>query len=119
MKMKFLIVDDSRVSRKKLSSFLSELGYEIIGEAKDGIEACTMSKDLNPTHILMDVEMPNMKGTEASKQILSLNKEIKIIYVTSIINTKSLLGTLQKGNKRVLTKPVSLEDLRQAIDELK
>ena len=50
--MKFLIVDDSKVSRKKISDILNKLEYEIVGEARDGLEACFMSKELSPTHIL-------------------------------------------------------------------
>lgn len=117
--MKFLVVDDSKVSRKKLSKFIDELGYELIGEAKDGLEGFTLAEKLNPDFIIMDLEMPNMNGIESTKKIISLNKNIDIIIVTSIVDKKELISALKYGAKKILQKPISLEDLKQSIFELK
>lgn len=117
--MNFLVVDDSKVARTKISKYIIELGYHVIGEAEDGLEACEMAKKLKPDFITMDLEMPEMNGIDAAKEIISLSKDIDIIIITSIIDKKVLIDALRNGVKKVLRKPISLENLRQAIDELK
>lgn len=116
--MKFLIVDDSKIARKKMSSFISELGFEIVGEATDGLEALRLSHDLAPTHITMDLEMPNMKGNEASQKILALNPNINILLITSIVDKKELIGAINLGVKKVLQKPITIEMLQDALNEI-
>lgn len=116
--MKFLIVDDSKLARNKMANFITELGYEVVGEAVDGLEALRLASELSPTHITMDLEMPKMKGNEASQKILALNPDINIILITSIVDKKELIQALKLGVKKVLTKPVTLDTLKTTLDEM-
>ena len=117
--MKFLVVDDSKIARTRICDYVSKLGYEVIGEACDGIEAISKYKELLPNIITIDLEMPNMKGIEASKEILKLNPNINIILVTSIIDKKEVINALKIGVKKVIQKPFTLESFAQKVNELK
>lgn len=116
--MKFLIVDDSKLARRKMTNFINELGFNVVGEASDGLEALRLASELSPTHITMDLEMPNMKGNEASEKILALNPDINIMLITSIVDKKELIHALKMGVKKVLTKPITIDMLKVAIDEM-
>jgi len=117
--MKFMIVDDSKLSRKKLSDFVNKLEYELVCEAVDGVDALEKFKEYSPNYIITDLEMPNMKGDELAKEILDVNSETTIILVTSIADKKELLNAIRLGVKKVMQKPVTLEKLEIAINELK
>jgi len=116
--MRFLIVDDSKVARKKLEKFVIELNYEVVGHACDGLEAIEKVKEHQPDIITMDLEMPNMKGVQATQEILSLNKNINIILITSLVDEKELIGALKIGVKKVLQKPVKQETFNTTIADL-
>lgn len=116
--MKFLIVDDSKISREKIKNMIVELGYEIVGEAKDGEEAIKLAEKLNPTFITMDLEMPNLKGDQASIKILEINPKINIILVTSIVNQKEIINAFRIGIKKFLQKPINIEKLKETIADI-
>ncbi|MEA3290026.1 MAG: response regulator [Campylobacterota bacterium] len=116
--MRFLVADDSRLSRKKLSMLIEELGHEVVAQAEDGAVAIEMYKEHKPDYITMDLEMPNMKGDESSKHILEMDKDVNIILITSIVDKKELVNVIKLGVKKVMQKPVTEEKLRLAIEEL-
>ena len=118
---KFLVVDDSRLARKKIKTFLETMEYQLIDEAEDGCIALEIFKENNYEYdyIVMDLEMPNMKGNEASIKMLNLNPNAKIILITSIIDKKELIGALKIGVKKILQKPISFKMFEQTINELK
>jgi len=116
--MKFLIVDDSKVSRRKISTYVKELGYNIVAEAENGLEAVKLSNELKPDFIIMDLEMPIMNGTDASKEIITNNKNIIIIIVTSTISKKDKVTVLQNGAKRILEKPIAFDVFKNTIQEI-
>ena len=116
--MKFLVVDDSKIARARICDYIKELGYEVIGEASDGIEAIKKYKELLPNIITIDLEMPNMKGIESSKEIIRLNPNINIILVTSIIDKKEVINALKVGVKQVIQKPFTFEYFAQKVNEL-
>lgn len=116
--MNFLVVDDSKIARQRVISYLNELNIEVIGEAIDGLDAIEKFSLLHPTAIALDLEMPKMKGIEASKIILELNPEVKIILITSIIDKKEIINALRVGVKKVIRKPFTKEELKRVISEL-
>lgn len=116
--MKFLVVDDSKISREKIKNMIIELGYEVVGEAKDGEEAIRLVETLKPTFVTMDLEMPNLKGDQASVKILEINPKINIILVTSIVNQKEIINAIRLGVKKFLQKPISIEKLKEVITDI-
>lgn len=118
MSKKFLLVDDSKIAREKLCCFVEELGYSIVHQADDGIKALEKFNKIDYDYIFMDLEMPNMKGNAAAKEMLKINPNINIILVTSIVDKKELIGALKIGVKKIIKKPVSFEMFSQAFNEL-
>ena len=116
--MKFLIVDDSKVSRNKISKYIKELGHESVAEAGNGLEALHLSNELSPDIIIMDLEMPVMNGADATKEIIASNKNVNIVIVTSTISKKDKVTVLQNGAKIILEKPIAYDDFKNAIQEL-
>lgn len=117
--MKFLIVDDSEIARKRLFSYLNELNYMILGEAIDGIDAINKFKLLKPSYVTLDLEMPNLNGIDTAKKLIEIDPTIKIILITSILDKKKIINAYRIGIKKVITKPFSLEKLKESIDEIK
>jgi two-component system chemotaxis response regulator CheY len=116
--MTFLIVDDSKIARKKLSSFIENLGHQVLADAGDGAEAIEKFEKYRPDCITMDLEMPKMKGDAAAKKILEIDESVKILLITSIVDKKEVLKSLKLGVYKVLQKPISQSDFAEAITEL-
>lgn len=117
--MRFLVVDDSNFSRKKIADFVTQVGGTVIGEASDGLEAVEQYAKLLPEFVTMDIEMPNLNRIEASKEILKNHKEANIILITSSIDKKEILIALKNGVKHVMQKPITIEEFTKIINELK
>jgi len=113
-----MIVDDSKLSRKKLTDFVQKLGYDVICEAIDGVDGLQKYKEFKPDYVLTDLEMPNMKGDELSQKILELDKNTKIILITTISDKKELLNALRIGVVEIIRKPVLFEPFKDTLKEL-
>jgi len=107
--MKFLIADDSKVSRARLRSYVEDMGHEVVVEAVDGADAVTKFAEFLPDFVTMDIEMPNLNGIEAARKILQLYPTANIILITSVVDKKVTLSALKFGVRNILQKPVSFE----------
>ncbi len=109
MKKRFLVADDSRVSRVKIREYIEKMGHEVVAEAVDGEEAVTMFKEFLPEFVTMDIEMPKKNGIDAAREILEQNSNANITLVTSVVDKKVTLSALRFGVRNILQKPVSFE----------
>ncbi|MGI9211309.1 MAG: response regulator [Methylococcaceae bacterium] len=107
MTKKILVVDDSFVMRALIKSLVdADLRLEVVGEASNGKEALTMTQQLNPDVILLDIEMPEMDGIEFMKRAKLLTPA-KIIIISSVVDggSEPLEQVRQLGAFAVIEKP--------------
>ncbi len=111
-----MLVDDHNVVRSGLATFLRAYDdLELVGEAKNGLEALNLCRKKKPDVILMDLMMPEMDGIAATRAILADYPEIKIIAMTSFEEEELVQGVLSAGAMGYLLKNVTADDLAKAI----
>ena len=82
-KLRILVADDHEGFRRSLSAFLqTQTGVEIVGEARDGVEAVNQTARLHPDLVLMDLQMPNRDGYTATKEIKMNLPETKVVILS-------------------------------------
>jgi NarL family two-component system response regulator LiaR len=114
--IRVMLVDDHNVVRSGLATFLRAYDdLELVGEAKNGLEAVNLCHEKQPDVILMDLMMPEMDGIAATKAILAEYPEIKIIAMTSFEEEQLVQGVLAAGAISYLIKNVTSDELASAI----
>jgi NarL family two-component system response regulator LiaR len=111
-----MLVDDHNVVRSGLATFLRAYDdLELVGEAKNGLEAVNLCHQKKPDVILMDLMMPEMDGIAATRAILKDYPDIKIVAMTSFEEEELVHGVLAAGAISYLLKNVSSDELAKAI----
>jgi NarL family two-component system response regulator LiaR len=111
-----MLVDDHNVVRSGLATFLRAYDdLELVGEAKNGLEALNLCRKKKPDVILMDLMMPEMDGIAATRAILADYPDIKIIAMTSFEEEELVQGVLAAGAMSYLLKNVTSDELAKAI----
>jgi len=113
--LKILIVEDDEVSNKLISIYVQKFGNEIINvQAGTGaVEACRINPNIDL--ILMDIQMPEMNGYEATRQIRQFNTEVIIIALTAFALTGDREKALDSGCNDYISKPIKKEILLETI----
>jgi NarL family two-component system response regulator LiaR len=114
--IRVMLVDDHNVVRSGLATFLKAYDdLEMVGEAKNGLEALNLCHNQQPDVILMDLMMPVMDGIAATRAILDTYPDIKIIAITSFDEDELVQGVLAAGAIGYLLKNVTSDELANAI----
>lgn len=118
-KIKILFADDHKWVREGFKMALElKKEFKIIGEASDGDEAIKLTKELNPNLILMDINMPNLNGIEAVKEIRKFDKDVKIIILTMLENERFIFEALSEGINGYIYKDSDISELKTAIEQV-
>ena len=119
MTIKVLIADDHQLFREGLVNLITSApDIEVIGEAKDGMEATKKAKKLKPDLILIDIGMPVMNGIEATRVIKKDDPQIKIIAVSMHSDRQFVKGILEAGADGYLLKNCTYRQLIDAIQSV-
>jgi NarL family two-component system response regulator LiaR len=114
--IRVMLVDDHNVVRSGLATFLRAYDdLDLVGEAKNGLEALKLCHQNKPDVILMDLMMPEMDGIEATRAILVDYPDINIIAMTSFEDEQLVHGVLAAGAISYLLKNVTADELAKAI----
>jgi len=109
---KVLIADDQQIFRECLKFMIEKSSdIEVIACAADGREAINLCRSLSPQVVLMDIMMPVCDGIEATREIKKMNKDIKILVLTTEKDSKSVTDAMRNGADGYILKSVSKEDL--------
>jgi len=115
MTIRLMLADDHRMLREGLSRSMSEHGFDVCGEARDGLEAVNMALSLRPDVILMDVSMPEMDGVEACRQVRNSGIDTKIVMLTMHADQEVLANAIRAGACGYLVKDCSTEEIADAV----
>lgn len=114
-----LLADDHPILVSGLKAILSlEPDLQVVGEAKDGYEAVSLTKQFKPDIVLLDIHMPKMDGLAALKAIREQVPETKVIMLTSMENEEYLFRVIQAGGSGYVLKKAADEELLAAIREV-
>jgi NarL family two-component system response regulator LiaR len=111
-----MVVDDHDMVRRGLAAFMQiKADLELVAEASNGQEAVDICERVQPDVVLMDLVMPEMDGTVATRVIRERWPQVQVIALTSFQERKLVRGALQAGAISYLLKNVSVDDLTEAI----
>ncbi len=116
-KYKILVVDDEEVICNLLKDFLGEKGYEVTVTGT-GKEALELSKTVSPDVVLLDIELPDMKGLEVLQRLRAIKKDLKVLILTGHGTMETAIGAMQLGAYDHLSKPFELNSLEEKIKKL-
>lgn len=117
MSKNILIVDDAAFMRMMIKDILSKNGYNIIGEAENGIEAVEKYQELRPDLVTMDITMPEMDGIAALKQIRELDPNANILMCSAMGQQAMVIDAIQAGAKDFIVKPFQADRVIEAIQK--
>ena len=111
-----LIVDDHSVVRMGMAALLSaEADLQVVGNAKNGLEAISLARTLQPDVIVMDVEMPRKDGIETTAEIMAEQPNAKILILTSFSTTDRIAKAIKSGALGAIMKNADDSELVAAI----
>lgn len=113
--LKFLVCDDSKLMRMKMSEILKkletpEIKVEVF-EASDGQEAVRLYKEIKPCVVFLDITMPVKSGLEALEEIVKFDNEAKVIMASSVGTKEHLKRAIDLGASDFIQKPVEEDKL--------
>jgi len=118
--LKLLLADDHEIVRKGLRSVLeAQRDCEVVGEAADGRQAIALVKDLNPDIVILDISMPLLNGLEATRQILKMRPQTKVLILTMHESDPLIRDVLDAGARGYILKTDAGRDLISAVESLR
>ena len=111
---RIVVAEDESLIRMDIVETLRTQGFDVVGEAGDGLKAIELAKALSPDLMVMDIKMPDMDGLSAAEQIAELR--IPVVFLTAFNQQELVARASEVGAMAFLVKPFSPEDLFPAIE---
>ena len=119
MTRRVLLADDRQMMRDGLRAILEkDARTEVVGEAADGRDAVSLTQQLRPDVVVMDVTMPSLNGIEATKQILHELPKVKVLALSVHVDRRYALSMLDAGAMGYLIKDSAGEELYRALESV-
>jgi len=116
MVTRIMLVDDHKIIRDGLRALIEKQSdMELVAEAETGRAAITLTRKFNPDMIVMDINMPDLNGIDATRQIMTEFPGTKILALSMHTDHQFVSGALKAGAKGFLPKDSAFEELAQAV----
>ena len=114
---KVLLVDDSMFIRKQLSQILNSEGFDVVGQAEDGLQGLELFKELHPNVdlVTMDITMPKMDGITCLEKIVAFDKNARVIMISALGKENLVKKALMIGAGNYIVKPLDRKKVLERI----
>ena len=118
MAKNILICDDAAFMRMMIKDILTKNGYNVAGEAENGLKAVEKYKETNPDLVLMDITMPEMDGIQALREIKKVNSGALVIMCSAMGQQAMVIESIQAGAKDFIVKPFQADRVIEAVKKV-
>ena len=118
MAKNMLVCDDAAFMRMMIKDILSKNGYNVAGEAENGLKAVEKYKEVSPDLVLMDITMPEMDGIQALREIKKVDAGAKVIMCSAMGQQAMVIESIQAGAKDFIVKPFQAERVIEAVKKV-
>lgn len=115
---RILITDDASFMRMMIKDILVKNGYEIAGEADNGIEMLRKYEECKPDLVTLDITMPDMDGITALKELRSKHPDANVIICSAMGQQAMVIEAIQNGAKDFIVKPFQPEKVLNAVRKI-
>lgn len=113
-----LLCDDSRALRMLAAGQLEEAGFQVVGEAGNGLEAVGQYQALKPDLVLLDLVMPECDGRQALSRILEIDPQARVVILSSLGAQSDIEECLRMGARSYLQKPIDPEAMERVLHQV-
>ena len=113
-----LICDDAAFMRMMIKDILTKNGYNVVGEAENGLKAVEKYTETKPDLVLMDITMPEMDGIQALKKIKELDSGATVIMCSAMGQQAMVIESIQAGAKDFIVKPFQADRVIEAVKKV-
>lgn len=118
MAKNILICDDAAFMRMMIKDILVKNGYNVVGEAENGIKAVEKYNELRPDLVMLDITMPEMDGIQALKKIKEVDAAANIIMCSAMGQQAMVIEAIQGGAKDFIVKPFQSDRVLEAVNKV-
>ena len=115
MAVRVLVVDDAAFMRMMVKDILTKNGYEVVGEAENGMKALEKYQELKPDLVTMDITMPEMDGIAAVKEIKAADPNAKVVMVSAMGQQAMVIEAIRSGAADFIVKPFQPDRVLEAL----
>jgi two-component system chemotaxis response regulator CheY len=118
MKARVLIADDASFMRQMIREIIEPEGYEVVGEATNGVEAVEQYLELHPDLVTMDIVMPKRSGIDAVKGILEQDPGARVVMCSALGQETLVMEALQAGARDFIVKPFKPDSVVATLEKI-
>ncbi|MGD1018739.1 MAG: response regulator [Verrucomicrobiia bacterium] len=117
-KLRVLVVDDQPTVCDVVADTIAYAGHEIVGKARDGMEAVSLAKELQPDVVVMDISMPRMNGVDAMKAILGAKSAKRVLLMSGEYRSLGVTREemMREGAAAFMEKPFNVSELFELLE---
>ncbi|MGE5654550.1 MAG: response regulator [Bacillota bacterium] len=115
MAARILVVDDAAFMRMMIKEILGKNGFQVVGEAENGLQAIARYQELTPDLVTMDITMPELNGIQAVREIRKLNPNARIVMCSAMGQQAMVIDAIQAGARDFIVKPFQPDRVLEAV----